>query len=427
MADYNDISESIQSLRTETAPDSVTPERVGNLLQAIVDLIKALSLVPDVELASIMQTIQNAQSTAAAAAADKLITQFKSTASNSGVTLTVKQSGHEAKTFSFPVANASRAGIVLPSLLQSISDAADAAANNRLGNISRTWSPESGLILTFKSVDNVTLYTLTLPWATALQGGLMGKDDKSKLDALPANGVVGLDDAGRVPAENAPQVMLRNVTGAAPDNLQIGDFYLEASDNHIWYNESAQSQIDMGVPSKNVVYCHTDTGKLYRWTGTQMVQVAVTVRDDFSGGTADALSAEKGKDLKALADLAEAKYRNLVAAINGTVDYSALKNALSSAAWDVFYPVTLQLNNCTLQEDVPAVMGTVDTFSIKVKAKNGYYLTTQSVTILDDGNNDITEDFHDASLITYNNGTGVLTVMLEDPGEYHITISATHN
>ena len=109
------IKQSIDSLRTESSPDAVTPARVANLLQAIVDLINALTMVPDSEVADIMQLINNAVSTAQAAAAtagnaqtaanNKLISQFKADAAADAVTLTVKQSGHTALTFSFPVSH----------------------------------------------------------------------------------------------------------------------------------------------------------------------------------------------------------------------------------------------------------------------------------------------------------------------------------
>jgi len=51
MTGYNEISQSIAALRAESSPQSVTPERVGALLQAITDLINALRLVPDTDVA----------------------------------------------------------------------------------------------------------------------------------------------------------------------------------------------------------------------------------------------------------------------------------------------------------------------------------------------------------------------------------------
>lgn len=281
------ITESINSLRTESSPDSVTPARVANLLQAIVDLINALSMVPDSEVTNIMELLNNAVSTANAASSaasaaqtaanNKLISQFKADAAAASVTITIKQSGHTAKSFQLPIADASQAGIVLPAVLQSITDAATAAANNKLNNINRS-NNSAGVVLTFKSVGGATLYTLTLPLATTTAHGMMSKTDKQKLDALPSSGIVALDEAGRVPSENAPAIMLRNVTGGPPEteenHLVNGDFFFLVDTGKLYYvpdvNEEA---IELGPPSKNVVYCHKDTNILYRWTGSQFVPV----------------------------------------------------------------------------------------------------------------------------------------------------------
>lgn len=280
--DTEPIRKSINALGVETAPDSVTPARVAGLLQAIVDLINALSTVPDTEVTNIMATINSALSTAQAAAAtantaltnanSKLLSQFKADAAGSGVTLTVKQVGHEPISFAFPIANASQAGIVLPSVLQSISDAAGAARKNRLSNITKQYG--AGIILTFKDADGAAMVTYTIPLATANTHGLMAAVDKNKLDSLPSSGIVALDSAGRVPAAHAPQVMLRNITGGAPDDLHNGDFYFDQGDGHIYAVPDINDEpIDMGTPSKNVVYCYVDTNILYRWTGSGFVPV----------------------------------------------------------------------------------------------------------------------------------------------------------
>lgn len=278
------IKQSIDALRTESSPDAVNPARVANLLQAIVDLINALTMVPDSEVTDIIQQINNAvsaaqsaQSTASAAktAADnKKITQFKADAAADTVTLTVKQSGHTALTFSFPIADASHAGIVLPTMLQDIADAAKLAAKNRLSSITFGYSA-SGLSLTFKDNEGAGMLTKTLPTATQSRAGLMSAGDRKKLDDIPPDGVAPLDDAGRVPAANAPQVMIRNIENQSgyfdEHPLQNGDYWFDQG--HIFFHESATSDIDMGVPSKNVVYCHTDTDILYRWTGKMFTPV----------------------------------------------------------------------------------------------------------------------------------------------------------
>lgn len=277
------ITQSIDSLRTESSPDAVTPARVANLLQAIVDLINALTMVPDTEVADIMQMINNAVSTANAASSaasaaqtnanNKKITQFKAEATAEGVTLTVKQSGHTALNFLLPVADASHAGIVLPSVLQAITDAAKTAANNAVAQLLLSTYANSVKFGT-KSVGGVTLQK-DIPTATRSKAGVMSSADKTKLDALPASGIAALDAAARVPAANAPQVMIRNVADQSgyfdEHPLQNGDFWFDGG--HIFFHESATSDVDMSVPSKNVVYCHTDTDILYRWTGSMFTPV----------------------------------------------------------------------------------------------------------------------------------------------------------
>lgn len=302
MATANEISQSIQSLRAETAADSVTPQRIGDLLQAIVDLIRALSMVPDTEVVNIMQQINNAVSTANAAqaaantantnAGNKLITQLKFEATAQLVTLTIKQQGHTALSVSVPVADASQAGIVLPATLQAISDAAELAAKNKLSNISLSYT-SSGISLTFKDADGATLVTKTLPVATQSRAGLMTSADKTKLDGLPADGVAPINAAGRVPGQNAPQVMIRNITDQSgyfdEHPLQNGDFYFDAG--NIIYHESASSEINMGPPSKNVVYCHVDSDILYRWTGSAFTPIKTNPNEGLEKRTITRFSA----------------------------------------------------------------------------------------------------------------------------------------
>ena len=270
------ITQSIDSLRTESSPDSVTPARVANLLQAIVDLFNALSMVPDSEVVDIMQKINNAVSAANAASSaasaaqtnanNKKITQFKAEATAEGVTLTVKQSGHTALTFLFPVADASQAGIVLPSVFQSMLNADQKAENYKVAQLLFNYTT-TGAKFGIRLANGMTLEK-DINLATSARNGLMSKADKEKLDNLP-NGVVALDGAGRVPAAQAPQVMLRNITGQAPDVLHSGDFFFDESNHHIFYLPNVNGDpVDMGSPSKNVIYCHTDTDLQYRWTGS---------------------------------------------------------------------------------------------------------------------------------------------------------------
>lgn len=280
--DTSAIEQSIDSLRTESTPDSVTPNRVAGLLQAVVDLINALSMVPDTEVANIMQLINNAVSTANAASSaasaaqtnanNKKITQFKAEATAEGVTLTVKQSGHTAISFLFPVANDSQAGIVLPTMLQSLLAADQKAENYKVAQLLFSYTT-AGARFGIR-LSNGTTLEKDIYLATTARNGLMSKTDKLKLDGLPSS-VIALDGAGRVPAAQAPQTMLRNVTGGAPDDLHNGDFYFDQGDSHIYFLPNVNSEpVDMGVPSKNVVYCHTDTNLQYRWDSSNFIPIA---------------------------------------------------------------------------------------------------------------------------------------------------------
>ncbi len=278
------ITESISSLRAETSPDSVTPERVGTLLQAIVDLIKALSNVPEEEVVNVMAAVNQANSNAATAlatanaaalaAAAQAIASFLPSANAQGVTLTIKQVSHgngAGIELSLPIADASHAGIVLPATLQAISDAAAAASNVQITQLTLTYASDG---VTWGVRSNAASLSKRINVATTTKAGMMSADDKTKLDSLPSNGYITLDNAGRVPAGQAPQVMIRNVadtTGYWDEHpLQPGDFWFEAG--HVWYHASNEgSDIDMGVPSKNVVYCHVDTNILYRWNGSSFV------------------------------------------------------------------------------------------------------------------------------------------------------------
>lgn len=277
--DTTAIEQSINSLRTESAPDSVTPSRVANLLQAVVDLINALAMVPDADVADIMQLINTAVSTANAASSaasaaqtnanNKRITQFKADADALGVTLTVKQSGHTALTFLFPVADASHAGIILPTVLQEIQAAANKAEAYKITTLLYQ-NTTSGAQFGIRMSNGDTLQkTITL--ATSSRHGLMDKADKQKLDNLPSSGIVALDAAGRVPTAQAPAVMLRNVVDTTLDDLSEGDFYFDSG--RVFFVGENATPVLLGPPSKNVVYCHVDTNILYRWTGSVFVPV----------------------------------------------------------------------------------------------------------------------------------------------------------
>ena len=287
------ITQSIDSLRTESSPDSVTPARVANLLQAIVDLISALSMVPDTEVIDIMQKINNAVSTANAAsnaasaaqtnANNKKITQFKAEATAEGVTLTVKQSGHTALTFLFPVADASQAGIVLPSVFQSLLNADQKAENYKVATLLLSYT-STGVQFGIRLANGTTLQK-DIGLATKSRNGIMSKADKQRLDGLDQElalkASINPDGSKMLKIEHWPNVMLYNVepmwTGMDGwqelwDNMPIGSIYLmDYETNGTWtrqlyFRQSIETQqLSIGKPSEGMIYCHKPTGRTYRW------------------------------------------------------------------------------------------------------------------------------------------------------------------
>ena len=80
----------------------------------------------------------------------------------------------------------------------------------------------------------------------------------------------------------APQVMrsmgstLDNVGGGQVQIVytpSVGDIYFDPTSGSILYKKSQSSTIDLGAPSKLLLYCNAQTDRLYRWSGTAMVEV----------------------------------------------------------------------------------------------------------------------------------------------------------
>lgn len=95
---------------------------------------------------------------------------------------------------------------------------------------------------------------------------------------------IDLDGNGRISSSQAhPQVMksmgstLDNVgnTGNAQVyvTLNVGDTYFDPTEGKIFYKKSSSVEVDLGAPSKLLIYANAQSNKLYRWSGSQMVEL----------------------------------------------------------------------------------------------------------------------------------------------------------
>ena len=81
----------------------------------------------------------------------------------------------------------------------------------------------------------------------------------------------------------APQVM--KSMGSTLDNVgnsgmtqfmyepKIGEIYFAPESGTIAYKQSDNNTINLGAPSTLLIYCNAHTNRLYRWSGTAMVEV----------------------------------------------------------------------------------------------------------------------------------------------------------
>lgn len=81
----------------------------------------------------------------------------------------------------------------------------------------------------------------------------------------------------------APQVM--KSMGSTLDNVgnngmtqvmyepNIGDIYFAPASGTIVYKQSDNNTISLGAPSKLLIYCNAQTNRMYRWSGTAMVEI----------------------------------------------------------------------------------------------------------------------------------------------------------
>lgn len=442
-------------MRAQTSANSITPEGLGSILQKITDLIGALSQIPEQEATDILSRLnqcesdcetarlaaQQAQSQAAANVIDGLTVD--QTASD--VTVTVTQHGGNSVSVAIPAATTTFAGLLSATDKYHL----DVAYNKRLKQLT-TSSYEDRVVMNYERGDD-TITQLTFVGASTREAGLMTAADKTALDAATSNintlqtwqttinssleYFARLDsDTYTISPRNMPPTLLYGMGESSDSGCPIGGSYFDPETKMIWLR--IQVRLFKPIePHINMEYRNIYTGKSYYWDDQEeaMVQISdqpAIVNDCVTGGATAALAAQQGVVLHGETQLNEARYRNMRQMILSAQSLSALQSALNAVDADTYYPLTLNLTNCTLQESVPAYLGPVDSgINVKVKAKTGYEVGVNSVTIYDGQGvaqeNDITHDLLNDGCIQYNATTGVLTVTLEDPARYDIYIQAT--
>lgn len=288
----------ISALRAQTAPDSITPEGLGAILQRIADLIAAFSQIDvstETDLVARVTAAEGNASTAltaaqgaAAAAAANVIDTFEYTQGSSTVlTLTLKQHGHNAIEIDLPGASATYAGLLTATDKSHL----DAAYNKRLKQLS-TSSTDSTVKFNYKCEDD-TVKEVTLVGATSLAAGLMTAEDKAKLDSLSTTvntlqtlaNTLGSKKADKELNGTMDMLALSQwprhiIKSATPGFSNVeGEIYLMAGmasfDPVTLQVLIGNVRYDLGQPNEFMVYFAKDTRKFYTWDKTQQVMVEV--------------------------------------------------------------------------------------------------------------------------------------------------------
>ena len=229
--------------------------------------------------------------------------------------ITLKQSGHTAKTITISTATTSRPGLMSAADKTNLTTALNRGVSGFTGVPS-----QNNVSLTLSFIGGTSL-NYTIPAVTTSVAGVMTPADKTKLesakstaDALnsklgAANGIATLDANGRlipaqIPAtvitnddivnmaglveevrmllpEQWPSNVIFNVGGEDTENAVAGDviFVRRQQGNvniaRLYYLTSNGDSVSLGEPVSNVVYCHKSTGMLYRWDSDNMEFVHV--------------------------------------------------------------------------------------------------------------------------------------------------------
>ena len=90
---------------------------------------------------------------------------------------------------------------------------------------------------------------------------------------ITIDGAAELKDASNhIKQNSATPVVLRNVAETMLDDLNEGDVYFD-SGHLFWHTESSSGDIDLGAPSKRLVYFCLGNSNFYRWGGSSFTKI----------------------------------------------------------------------------------------------------------------------------------------------------------
>ena len=90
---------------------------------------------------------------------------------------------------------------------------------------------------------------------------------------ITIDGAAELKDASNhIKQNSATPVVLRNVADTMLDDLNEGDVYFD-SGHLFWHTESSSGDIDLGTPSKRLVYFCLGNSNFYRWGGSSFTKI----------------------------------------------------------------------------------------------------------------------------------------------------------
>ena len=276
--DINNLTRKISALRAMTAPDSITPEVLGSLLQQIADLIGALNQIDTSEATDLItrvsaaeanaETARQAAQNALTASEANVIDSFSFDQTSTVLQLSLKQHGHDAVLLNLPGATTTFAGILTATDKYHL----DVAYNKYLKQLT-TSSYADRVTLNYKRHDD-TVTQVTFVGASTYEAGLM-------------TAVAGLDANGLVKSELLQRNMLFNIdadadlSGLTPGDIFFSDgslFMYEYTNNH-----GSRISSPVGDPQTDIIYCHKSTGLLYKWDSSGGVFIRFGINLDGNG------------------------------------------------------------------------------------------------------------------------------------------------
>ena len=306
--DINNLTRKISALRAMTAPDSITPEVLGSLLQQIADLIGALNQIDTSEATDLItrvsaaeanaETARQAAQNALTASEANVIDSFSFDQTGTVLQLSLKQHGHDAVLLNLPGATTTFAGILTATDKYHL----DVAYNKYLKQLT-TSSYADRVTLNYKRHDD-TVTQVTFVGASTYEAGLMTAADKVKLETAVSNitalqqwqanaysmmeiSFAGLDANGLVKSELLQRNMLFNIdadadlSGLTPGDIFFSDgslFMYEYTNNH-----GSRISSPVGDPQTDIIYCHKSTGLLYKWDSSGGVFIRFGINLDGNG------------------------------------------------------------------------------------------------------------------------------------------------